>query len=66
MRGAEGLLLVVRLDEGVQDSLCQVRVAETRSARDALRSALDQALCDESAPVREGAELAFFPPVTGG
>ena len=32
----------------------------------ALRSALDQVLCDESAVVAEGAELAFFPPVTGG
>lgn len=32
----------------------------------ALRAALDQVLCDESATVREGAELAFFPPVTGG
>ena len=32
----------------------------------ALRSALNQVLCDESAVVHEGAELAFFPPVTGG
>jgi molybdopterin synthase sulfur carrier subunit len=32
----------------------------------ALRSALNQMLCDEAAIVGEGAELAFFPPVTGG
>jgi molybdopterin synthase sulfur carrier subunit len=32
----------------------------------ALRSALNQSLCEESAPLAEGAELAFFPPVTGG
>ncbi len=32
----------------------------------ALRSALDQLLCDEDARVTDGAELAFFPPVTGG
>lgn len=32
----------------------------------ALRCALDQNLCDESARVGEGAEAAFFPPVTGG
>lgn len=32
----------------------------------ALRSALNQALCDETAPLADGAELAFFPPVTGG
>ncbi len=31
-----------------------------------LRSALDQVLCNETAAVRDGAELAFFPPVTGG
>ena len=32
----------------------------------AVRSALDQVLCDDAAVVGEGAELAFFPPVTGG
>ena len=32
----------------------------------ALRSALNQVLCDESARVGEDAEVAFFPPVTGG
>lgn len=32
----------------------------------ALRSALDQVLCDEGAVVADGSELAFFPPVTGG
>ena len=32
----------------------------------ALRSALNQVLCDEPARVPDGAELAFFPPVTGG
>ena len=32
----------------------------------AVRMALDQAMCEESAPLREGAEVAFFPPVTGG
>ena len=32
----------------------------------AVRMALDQALCEESAALREGAEVAFFPPVTGG
>ena len=32
----------------------------------ALRGALDQVLCDEAAPLSDGAEVAFFPPVTGG
>jgi sulfur-carrier protein len=32
----------------------------------ALRAALNQTLCDESAALSDGDELAFFPPVTGG
>ena len=32
----------------------------------ALRCALNQVLCDESTVVTDDAELAFFPPVTGG
>jgi len=32
----------------------------------ALRCALNQVLCDESTLVVADAELAFFPPVTGG
>ena len=32
----------------------------------ALRCALNHALCDESTVVAGDAELAFFPPVTGG
>jgi len=32
----------------------------------ALRSAVNQTLADEAAVLPEGAELAFFPPVTGG
>jgi len=32
----------------------------------AVRMALDQTLCDESALLSDGVEVAFFPPVTGG
>ena len=32
----------------------------------ALRCALNQVLCDESAIAGDDAEVAFFPPVTGG
>ena len=32
----------------------------------AVRTALDQVLCDEAALVPRDAEIAFFPPVTGG
>ncbi len=32
----------------------------------AVRVALDQVMSEESAALREGCEVAFFPPVTGG
>jgi len=32
----------------------------------AVRMALNQDLCQESAALSEGCEVAFFPPVTGG
>jgi molybdopterin synthase sulfur carrier subunit len=32
----------------------------------AVRCALDQVMVDEGAALHEGAEVAFFPPVTGG
>ncbi len=32
----------------------------------AVRVAVDQVMGDESTALREGAEVAFFPPVTGG
>ena len=53
---------------GVRDALIARGGAHAAAlARNrALRSALNQVLCDESAVVHEGAELAFFPPVTGG
>ena len=31
-----------------------------------VRIAVDQVMADPSAPLAEGAEVAFFPPVTGG
>lgn len=42
------------------------RHAEVLARGRALRCALDQAVCDERAVIGEGAEIAFFPPVTGG
>jgi len=32
----------------------------------AVRVAVDQVLADEDTPLADGAEVAFFPPVTGG
>jgi molybdopterin synthase sulfur carrier subunit len=40
--------------------------AESLARGKAVRIALDQVMVDESAPLAEGAEVAFFPPVTGG
>ena len=42
------------------------RHAEVLSRGRALRCALNQVMADEATPVPAGAEVAFFPPVTGG
>ncbi len=42
------------------------RHAEVLARGRAVRCALNQAMADEATPVPEGAEVAFFPPVTGG
>lgn len=42
------------------------RHAEVLARGRALRCALNQTMADENTPVPEGAEVAFFPPVTGG
>jgi sulfur-carrier protein len=31
-----------------------------------IRAAIDQAMAQDTSPLRDGAEIAFFPPVTGG
>ncbi|MBS3998563.1 MAG: molybdopterin converting factor subunit 1 [Hydrogenophaga sp.] len=40
--------------------------AEALARGRAVRVALDQTMSDESASLRDGAEVGFFPPVTGG
>ncbi len=53
-------------------ALRDVLIARGGAAAEALartrhvRMALNQNLVDESAPLSEGCEVAFFPPVTGG
>ena len=52
----------------VRDALIARSPAHARAlARGrAVRAALDRTLCEETALPQPGAELAFFPPVTGG
>ncbi|MCU0927951.1 MAG: molybdopterin converting factor subunit 1 [Burkholderiaceae bacterium] len=42
------------------------RHAEALARGRAVRCALNRAMVDESAALDDGAEVAFFPPVTGG
>lgn len=42
------------------------RHAEVLARPRPVRCALNQTMSDEAAPVPDGAEIAFFPPVTGG
>lgn len=53
---------------GLRDHLCAIddthRSALARPRP--IRCALDRSMSEESAVIAEGAEVAFFPPVTGG
>lgn len=40
--------------------------AEALSHERALRMAFNQVMCEPGTQLRDGAEVAFFPPVTGG
>ena len=40
--------------------------AEVLASTKVIRCALNQQMVNDSAPLEEGAEVAFFPPVTGG
>lgn len=53
---------------GLRDALIARggRYAEVLARGRAVRCALGQAMCGDEAPLAEGAEVAFFPPVTGG
>jgi molybdopterin synthase sulfur carrier subunit len=42
------------------------RHAQALARGRAVRCSLDQRMADEAAVLRDGAEVAFFPPVTGG
>lgn len=52
----------------LRDELCArgTRHAQVLARPRPIRCAQNQAMSDESAAVVDGAEVAFFPPVTGG
>ena len=73
LREALGAAEVVEVVEGstlrdLRDLLCQrsPQHAAVLARGRAVRCALNQRLCHEDVPVAAGAEVAFFPPVTGG
>lgn len=73
IREALGARETIRVEPGltvgaVRDALIARSPAHAQALAHgrSLRSALNQVLCDDDALVGEGAELAFFPPVTGG
>ena len=53
---------------GLRDELIArgVPYAQALARGRAVRMALDQVLCEESAALHAAGEVAFFPPVTGG
>ena len=67
-RGSE----VIETDVQTVDALRDVLLArgttyqEALSTERAVRMALNQSVCDGSAPLQDNCEVAFFPPVTGG
>ena len=73
LREALGASETVELPEGstlagLRDQLLARggRHAEVLARGRAVRCALNQTMSDEATVVPEGAEVAFFPPVTGG
>jgi molybdopterin synthase sulfur carrier subunit len=73
LREALGSSEAVELPAGasvgtLRDALLQRggRHAELLARQRAVRCAVDQVMADEGVPLHDGAEVAFFPPVTGG
>ena len=67
-KGAESLETTATTVAALRDELIArgEGYAESLARGRAVRVALNQTLSDESAALMDGAEVAFFPPVTGG
>jgi molybdopterin synthase sulfur carrier subunit len=67
-QGSESLDTAATTLAGLRDELIArgPAYAQALARGKAVRLALDQVMVDESAALGEGAEVAFFPPVTGG
>jgi molybdopterin synthase sulfur carrier subunit len=66
--GAESLETTAQTVAALRDELIArgAGYAESLARGKAVRVAMNQTLSDESAALLDGAEVAFFPPVTGG
>ena len=60
---AEGTTLAALRDQLIASSAAH---AGALARGCALRCAINQSMCAETTVIPEGAEIAFFPPVTGG
>jgi molybdopterin synthase sulfur carrier subunit len=63
VRGTEAATLSALRDELIAASPAH---AQALARGKSVRMALDQVMTDESALLKDGCEVAFFPPVTGG
>ena len=67
-QGGESFVSQAATLQGLRDELIARggAYAEVLAHGRAVRMALNQDLCDASAALSDGCEVAFFPPVTGG
>ena len=66
--GSQSLETTAHDVAGLRDALIArgAPYADALARGKSVRIAQDQTMCEESTPLRAGAEIAFFPPVTGG
>jgi sulfur-carrier protein len=67
-KSSEAIELQTNTVMALRDSLIAkgAPYAEVLARGKSVRTALNQVMCEESTPLTDGCEVAFFPPVTGG